>query len=107
MVCADMVDHCVENGIDKYWLAPFRLPALTHSAEGCPASSSQLLSGVTQNSRSVEACFPIDGPPGVLCSKILAPIVDQLQSECVGYSSWYNYIVLVTLAGTTTLCWLQ
>ncbi|KAF6017063.1 hypothetical protein EB796_024623 [Bugula neritina] len=64
MVCADMVDHCVENGIDKYWLAPFRLPALIHSAEGCPASSSQLLSGVTQNSRSVEACFPIDGPPG-------------------------------------------
>lgn len=65
MVCADVVDHVLTDGEDRYWLAPYRLPTLLGKGLGGTALGAQLVTGVGDNCSNVEKCFPIEGPLGL------------------------------------------
>ena len=62
MVCADVVDHVEVEGVDRYWLSPYRVSALV--GRGCAAIGCELMTGAANNYSNVEECFPVDGPSG-------------------------------------------
>ena len=75
MACAGIVDHCEIDGLDRYWIAPHRLPALigtelTH--EHCSkkvmynAQRGEQMVGALGDYQAVEKCYAKDGPPGEL-----------------------------------------
>lgn len=63
MVCGDIVDHAEVDGVDRYWLAPHRHSTLTKSGNWS-AQSAENLTGIADNCRNVENCFPSAGPLG-------------------------------------------
>ena len=64
MVCGDVVDHEEIEGVDRYWLEPYRLPTLIGDKLHHPAVYCEILVVGIQPFYLVEKCFPIDGPNG-------------------------------------------
>lgn len=73
MACGGIVDHCEIEGEDRFWITPYRLPALvgtpsTH--ENCTkkvmynAQRGEQLTGALGDYREVEKCYYKDGPSG-------------------------------------------
>lgn len=66
LVCGGIVDHHEVDGVNKYWLEPYRHEALLGGAKVCPAQESELLTGCVDGLYLVEKCFPLNGPPGTV-----------------------------------------
>jgi hypothetical protein len=59
MVCADIIDHELIDGEDKYWIESYRVKGLLTSSRHC-----ELTAGLATTRNLVDKCFPLDGPPG-------------------------------------------
>ena len=64
MVCGGVVDHEEIEGVDRYWLEPYRLPALLGDSFRWPALDAEMLSACLEVYTKIEECFRLTGPSG-------------------------------------------
>ncbi|XP_067948784.1 S-adenosylmethionine-dependent methyltransferase Rv2258c-like [Watersipora subatra] len=64
MVCGNVVDHEEIDGVNKYWLEPYRLPTLLGTDMEWVACYSEILRCAFAAAPMVEKCFPNSGPRG-------------------------------------------